>query len=240
MEITSDTYEVAKRISEDLKGKRYLLLLDDVKQDLSLYGLLGISQSTNGSKIVLTTRFGHVCSSIVNRVIKAAECFLSSNDDADECRINGRSILQHLKNVSLLDEGLTTGYMRMHKIIRYLTELPSQLEGVKHLEVLDFRELLAKTDAFELVNLPAENLMKFFKSMDQVQGLLIESCNAIGTIVDGRVMSTTANAVEGTNRIVKEVPRDVSQEAPSKAAASKRRLLAADKERHSLPKWQEG
>ncbi|KAI8005351.1 Disease resistance protein [Camellia lanceoleosa] len=70
MEITSDTYEVAKRISEDLKGKRYLLLLDDVKQNLNLYGLLGISESTNGSKIVLTTRFGHVCSSIVNRVIK--------------------------------------------------------------------------------------------------------------------------------------------------------------------------
>lgn len=42
-------------------------------------------------------------------------------------------------------------------------------------------------------------------------------------------MSTTANAVEGTNRIVKEAPRDVSQEAPSRAAASKRRLLAADK-----------
>ncbi|THG09691.1 disease resistance protein At4g27190-like [Camellia sinensis] len=792
MEITSDTYEVAKRISEDLKGKRYLLLLDDVKQDLNLYDLLGISESTNGSKIVLTTRFGHVCSLIVNRVIKvnclsqdeawkmfqdilgcpvlkdhrkisqlawkivnkcgglplvikmvasdfrmrnsedqwvdgfnnfrnwpdmkhegmgelykllsfcynnlnseqkncfrygalysedsdipidcllecwAAECFLGSNDDADECRINGRSILQHLKNVSLLDEGLTKGYVRMHKIIRqvalhdgeckllvktnealrkppdkkywleknwislidnelqtlpdcpdcsvlstlflqknlslntipalffeymetltvldlcctgivslpqsisklislkvfylngcrYLAELPSQLEGLKHLEVLDFRgsgiksipsfieklmclrrllvsftdntfsrvasnckvisklfalkeliidvkaprkqwsvkmlnatiekivpvklttlqfrfsdetvdiikleasttyicvpnadilrifikrddlcfasfqvcigchstcptipmsyqyerymkcesfnptvsELLAKADAFELVNLPAENLMKFFKSMDQVRGLLIESCNAIGTIVDGnstinspvlpnleqlyiknmpmlksilegylpfgslckiktlvvsdcpmlinifsrglvqqlsgiqqlevedcfeieeivmefentgmdpfvlpnlekmtlhnmpklrsiwaneslewhslkeleirgcpnlsrlpfnkenalnlrsikseqdwwnalqwqrnevkehfqqyctfRVMSTPANAVEGTNRIVKEAPRDVSQEAPSRAAASKRRLLAADK-----------
>ena len=48
----------------------------------------------------------------------AAECFLGCNDDADECRINGRSILQHLKNVSLLDEGLTTGYVRMHKIIR--------------------------------------------------------------------------------------------------------------------------
>ncbi|THG18652.1 hypothetical protein TEA_005331 [Camellia sinensis var. sinensis] len=616
MEITSDTYEVAKRISEDSKGKRYLLLLDDVKQDLNLYGLLGISESTNGSKIVLTTRFGHVRSSIVNMVIKvnylsqdeawkmfqdilgcpvfkdhrkisqfawkivnkcgglplvikmvasdfrmrisedqwvdgfnnfrnwpdikhegmgeldipidcllecwAAECFLNSNGDADECRINGRSILQHLKNVSLLDEGLTTGYVRMHKIIRqvalhdgecklsvktnealqkppdkkywleknwislidnelqtlpdcpdcsvlstlflqknlslntiptlffeymetlavldlcctgivslpqsisklislkvcylngcrYLTELPSQLEGLKHLEVLDFRgsgvksipsfieklmclrrllvsftdntfsrvasnckvisklfalkeliidvkaprkqwsvkmlnatiekivpvkltalqfqfsdetvdivkleasttyicvpnadilrifikrddlyfasfqvcigchstcpripmsyqyerymkcesfnptvsKLLAKVDAFELVNHPAENLMKFFKSMDQVQGLLIESCNAIGTIVDGnstinspvlpnlerlyiknmpmlksifgRVMSTTTNAVEGTNRIVKEVPRDVSQEAPSRAAASKRRLLATDK-----------
>ncbi|KAF5942319.1 hypothetical protein HYC85_019961 [Camellia sinensis] len=36
MEITSDTYEVVKRIAEDLKDKRYLLLLDDVKQDLNL------------------------------------------------------------------------------------------------------------------------------------------------------------------------------------------------------------
>lgn len=28
--------EVAKRISEELEGERYLLLLDDVKQDLDL------------------------------------------------------------------------------------------------------------------------------------------------------------------------------------------------------------
>ncbi|KAI8004394.1 Disease resistance protein [Camellia lanceoleosa] len=676
MEITSDTYEVAKRIAEDLEDKRYLLLLDDVKQDLNLYDLLGISESSNGSKIVLTTRFGHVCSSIVNRVIKvnclsqdeawkmfqdvmgrpeledhrkisqhawkivkkcgglplvikmvasdfrmrnsedqwvdglnafrnwpdvkhegmgelykllsfcynnlnseqkncfrygalysedsdipidcllecwAADCSLGSNDDADECRINGHSILQHLENVSLLDEGLTTGYVRMHKIMRQvalhdgeckllvktnealrkppdekywleknwislidnelqtlphhpdcsvlstlflqknlslqnippsffecmktltvldlcctgivslpqsisklislkmfylkdcinLTELPSELEGLQHLEVFDFRgsgvksipsfieklmclrrllvsfadnkfsgvasnckvisklsalkeliidvnapreqwsvemlnatiekivpaklttlqfrfldetvdiikleasttyicvpnanilrifmkrddlcfasfqvcigchstcpripmsyqyerymkcesfnptvsELLAKADAFELVNFRAENLMKFFTSMDQVRGLLIESCNAIGTIVDGnstknspvlpnlerlyiknmpklksilegylpfgslrkiktlvwqrnedkehfqqhsnfRIMSTTANTVEGTNRIVEEAPRDVSQETPSGPAASKKRLLEADK-----------
>ncbi|KAI8004391.1 hypothetical protein LOK49_LG08G01724 [Camellia lanceoleosa] len=149
-------------------------------------------------------------------------------------------------------------------------------------------ELLAKADAFELVNFRAENLMKFFTSMDQVRGLLIESCNAIGTIVDGnstknspvlpnlerlyiknmpklksilegylpfgslrkiktlvwqrnedkehfqqhsnfRIMSTTANTVEGTNRIVEEAPRDVSQETPSGPAASKKRLLEADK-----------
>ncbi|PSS19422.1 Disease resistance protein [Actinidia chinensis var. chinensis] len=69
MESTDDAQEVAKRIREGLVGKRYLLLLDDVKQDLNLYHL-GIHESKNNCKIVLTTRFGHVCSSIVNRVIK--------------------------------------------------------------------------------------------------------------------------------------------------------------------------
>lgn len=240
VESTSDSHEVAKRISEELEGKRYLLLLDDVKQDLDLYRL-GIPESNNGSKIVLTTRFVHVCSSIVNRAVKvncltqdeawklfhdiletseltehtkisrlawkivkkcgglplllkmlasdfkmrksedqwvdgynnfrkwpaikhegmgelyellkfcynnldsaqkscfcygalytedseipvdclldcwSAENFLGNDDDGDKLRINGRNILQHLKNVSLLEEGLTTEYVRMHKIIR--------------------------------------------------------------------------------------------------------------------------
>ncbi|KAI8005350.1 Disease resistance protein RPS2 [Camellia lanceoleosa] len=76
----------------------------------------------------------------------AAECFLGSNDDANECRINGLSILQHLKNVSLLDEGIVSLPQSISKLIslkvfylngcRYLTELPSQLEGLKHLEEL--------------------------------------------------------------------------------------------------------
>ncbi|PSS19417.1 Disease resistance protein [Actinidia chinensis var. chinensis] len=39
MESTGDAQEVVKRIREDLVGKRYLLLLDDVKQDLNLHHL---------------------------------------------------------------------------------------------------------------------------------------------------------------------------------------------------------
>lgn len=69
VESTSDAHEVAKRISEELEGQTYLLLLDDVKQDLDLYRL-GIPETKNGSKVVLTTRFLHVCSSIVNRAVK--------------------------------------------------------------------------------------------------------------------------------------------------------------------------
>ncbi|KAI8003480.1 hypothetical protein LOK49_LG08G01708 [Camellia lanceoleosa] len=76
----------------------------------------------------------------------AAKNFLSNNDDADEWRISGRSILQHMKNVSLLDEGIVSLPQSISKFIslkvfylngcRYLTELPSQLEGLQHLEEL--------------------------------------------------------------------------------------------------------
>ncbi|CAL5379981.1 unnamed protein product [Camellia sinensis] len=69
--------EVAHEILEELKGKKYLLLMDDVKQDLNLYKI-GIPNGKNGSKIVLTSRLGHVCSSLVNRVIKV------TNLSADE------------------------------------------------------------------------------------------------------------------------------------------------------------
>lgn len=69
--------EVAHGISEELKDKKYLLLMDDVKQDLNLYKM-GFPDGKNGSKIVLTTRLGHICSSLVNRVIKV------TNLSADE------------------------------------------------------------------------------------------------------------------------------------------------------------
>ncbi|KAF5942320.1 hypothetical protein HYC85_019962 [Camellia sinensis] len=125
----------------------------------------------------------------------AGECFLGS-DDADEYHINGHSILEHLKNISLIDNELetlpdrpdcsvlSTLFLRKNlslktipalffeyietltvldqcytgilslpqpisKLINlkvfylkdciYLTELPSQLEGLQHLKVLDFR-----------------------------------------------------------------------------------------------------
>ncbi|KAH7851599.1 hypothetical protein Vadar_014007 [Vaccinium darrowii] len=261
VESTSDADEVAKRISEELEGKRYLLLLDDVKQDLDL-SRLGIPKSKNGSKIVLTTRFAHVCSSMVNRAVKVnrlsgdeawtffhdileiseltentkisrlawkivekcdglllllkmlasdfkmrkseaewddgynnfikwpaiehegmrelyellkfcynnlnsaqkncfcygaiyaedseipidclldcwrAENFLGNDDDGDKLRINGRNILQHLKNVSLLEEGLTTEYVRMHKIMRQVA-----LHDGEHTHMVKTNEALRK------------------------------------------------------------------------------------------------
>ncbi|THG01222.1 probable disease resistance protein At1g61300 [Camellia sinensis] len=61
--------EVAKKISEELECKRYLLLLDDVKAYLDLREI-GIPESNNRSKIVLTTRQLNACTKMVNRVIR--------------------------------------------------------------------------------------------------------------------------------------------------------------------------
>ena len=61
--------EAALRISNELEGKKYLLLLDDVKDDLDIHQI-GIPYCTNGSKIVLTTRWNHVGSSLVNNMVK--------------------------------------------------------------------------------------------------------------------------------------------------------------------------
>ncbi|KAI8028673.1 putative disease resistance protein [Camellia lanceoleosa] len=55
MEGASNVDKVARRIFKELKGKKYLLLLDDVKEDLNL-NEIGIPESNNGCKIVLTTR----------------------------------------------------------------------------------------------------------------------------------------------------------------------------------------
>lgn len=66
IEVTDHVDLVASRIKEELKDIKYLLLLDDVKQDLNLEKI-GVPMSDNGSKIVFTTRLQHVCSSIVTR-----------------------------------------------------------------------------------------------------------------------------------------------------------------------------
>ncbi|KAI7981030.1 Disease resistance protein RPS2 [Camellia lanceoleosa] len=55
MEGASNADKVAQRIFKELKAKKYLLLLDDVKEDLNL-NEIGIPESNNDCKIVLTTR----------------------------------------------------------------------------------------------------------------------------------------------------------------------------------------
>ncbi|KAK2998456.1 hypothetical protein RJ639_023964 [Escallonia herrerae] len=65
---SSDADRVARTISKELEEKKYLLLLDDVKKDVDLEEL-GIPDGKCGSKLVLTTRLGYVCSSMVNWVV---------------------------------------------------------------------------------------------------------------------------------------------------------------------------
>ncbi|KAH7833331.1 hypothetical protein Vadar_005218 [Vaccinium darrowii] len=69
---TSNAEEVAQRISTELEGKKYLLLLDGVEECLNL-SKIGIPDSNNGSKIVLTTRQHLVSYKMhVDKEIKAA------------------------------------------------------------------------------------------------------------------------------------------------------------------------
>ncbi|KAG5525742.1 hypothetical protein RHGRI_032133 [Rhododendron griersonianum] len=68
---TSNVTEVAQRIFTELEGKKFLLLLDDVKEYLNL-NEIGIPFSNNGSKIVLTTRLREVCNSMVDKAVKLA------------------------------------------------------------------------------------------------------------------------------------------------------------------------
>ncbi|KAI8025232.1 hypothetical protein LOK49_LG02G02623 [Camellia lanceoleosa] len=52
MEGDSNADKVARRIFKELKGKKYFLLLDDVKEDLNL-NEIGIPESNNGCKILI-------------------------------------------------------------------------------------------------------------------------------------------------------------------------------------------
>ncbi|XVE56737.1 hypothetical protein DITRI_Ditri04bG0034900 [Diplodiscus trichospermus] len=61
--------DVSRAISEELKDKKYLLLLDEVMDTIELEDI-GIPDNKNGSKVVLTTEFRHVCSSMANRLIE--------------------------------------------------------------------------------------------------------------------------------------------------------------------------
>lgn len=59
-----------QKICGKLRDKKYLLLLDNVKEDLSLDEIGFPYNWERGSKIVLTTRFKFVCPSLIDRSIK--------------------------------------------------------------------------------------------------------------------------------------------------------------------------
>ncbi|KAI8027617.1 putative disease resistance protein [Camellia lanceoleosa] len=117
MASTSDCDDIADKISNELKGKRYLLLLDDVKADLDIHQM-GIPP---------------YC------LLECweAEDFLGNGGDSRKAYINGIHILNSLKDKSLLEEDESQKYVMMHKCIRQ--ELPSSFGKLEHLEVLDIR-----------------------------------------------------------------------------------------------------
>ncbi|KAL4580791.1 hypothetical protein LXL04_016993 [Taraxacum kok-saghyz] len=66
--ITSNVDIIANRIRAELTNIKYLLLLDDVNEDLDL-DKIGVPMRENGSKIVITTRLQRVYSSIATTQI---------------------------------------------------------------------------------------------------------------------------------------------------------------------------
>ncbi|KAM7477963.1 hypothetical protein LguiA_026176 [Lonicera macranthoides] len=71
--------KVAERIRGELWDKKCLLLLDGVKEDFELTQIGIALNYGNGSKLVLTTRMGHVYDSIVDQVVRVGRL---SNDEA--------------------------------------------------------------------------------------------------------------------------------------------------------------
>ncbi|XP_022738606.1 probable disease resistance protein At1g12280 isoform X2 [Durio zibethinus] len=61
--------DIARTISEELNDKKYLLLLDEVMDSIELEDI-GIPVNNNGSKVVLTTEYRHVCSLMADRLIE--------------------------------------------------------------------------------------------------------------------------------------------------------------------------
>ncbi|GLT32080.1 hypothetical protein SLA2020_067700 [Shorea laevis] len=66
---TTHPDEIIESIIEELKDKKYLLLLDDVTESIELHRI-GIPDNNKSSKVVLTTEFRFVCASMVQRVVE--------------------------------------------------------------------------------------------------------------------------------------------------------------------------
>ncbi|KAK2990707.1 hypothetical protein RJ640_012520 [Escallonia rubra] len=104
--------DVADRIRVELELSKYLLLLDDVKENLDLRGI-GIPQNMNGSKIVLTTMLGHICSSMVNNNVKVEKL---SDDEA-------WNMFQNVLNRPNLSDNLDIK-RHMHRVVEWCGSLP--------------------------------------------------------------------------------------------------------------------
>ncbi|KAK3028353.1 hypothetical protein RJ639_039811 [Escallonia herrerae] len=104
--------DVAERIKVELEGKRYLLLLDDVKRNLDLRGI-GIPQNMKDSKIVLTTRLGHICSSMVNQNVTVEK--LSS--------VEAWKMFQNVLNPPNLGDNPNIKRL-MHRVVKWCDRYP--------------------------------------------------------------------------------------------------------------------
>ncbi|KAF7114849.1 hypothetical protein RHSIM_RhsimUnG0074600 [Rhododendron simsii] len=91
---SSNADEVAERISMELQGKKFLLLLDDVKECLDL-SKIGIPENNNGSKIILTTRLRRVCEpAMVEQIVKMTYLLLDESWKMFQDVLKGSGVLE--------------------------------------------------------------------------------------------------------------------------------------------------
>ena len=78
-EVINDPEEVARRIHEELQNKKYLLILDEVVDEINL-SQLGIPCNDNHSKVVMTAQHSQICT--LNGADRSIKVGLLSRDEA--------------------------------------------------------------------------------------------------------------------------------------------------------------
>ncbi|KAI3708678.1 hypothetical protein L2E82_38021 [Cichorium intybus] len=156
IEVSNQPDLIASRMREELKDIKYLLLLDDVTEDLDL-NKIGVPINENGSKIVFTTRLPHACSSIATRQTSIR-------------RLSGKEALYMFKSVldrPHLEENANIKRL-MPKIVKWCDNHPLMIkvtagvfrvketeeswhDGLKKLKTQPFQGIDAMEEMYELL-----------------------------------------------------------------------------------------
>uniref|UniRef100_A0A2N9FKL0 Uncharacterized protein n=1 Tax=Fagus sylvatica TaxID=28930 RepID=A0A2N9FKL0_FAGSY len=199
MEGITDRNEIAEQICRELKGKKCLLLLDDVRKDLDLdLSLIGMDDNERDIKVVLTTRHRHVCYDMeIDEPIKVQGL---SEDDAWEMfkvkvgkNVNHKDIEPIAKLVAKECACLPLLIDKVAKIFRRKGKSPqlwddglSSLQRWPHIEFQGIDELIKYLEfCYEDID---DELKKIFSSgmiqqLSELQQLTVEECPEIEEII---------------------------------------------------------
>ncbi|KAM7478738.1 hypothetical protein LguiA_026951 [Lonicera macranthoides] len=155
----TDNNEVACAIREELRDKKYLLLLDDVKEDLE-FDQIGIDlNDENGSKAVLTTTMDGVCNSIVDRVIEmkkltlgeAWKMFKNVVSQNSNCRVDQR-IERIMYRIVQYCDGLPLVIKTVANAFKMRDNVQSWSDGLNSLRLWPEKQDDAMKELYKLLN----------------------------------------------------------------------------------------